>query len=296
MSQISKPNPPQHLAELQEWFASIITQPIDFQSRIAPFTPRGAPIEEEAALFISPSPTLQSHQRIELYNQQYWWRLLKIMHDTYPLAVRLFSYEDFNRTIAIPYLQKYFPKHWSLSALGDRLPQWLKEEYHADDKELMTHAIAIDHAYNLAFFSIHYPPLSNEDLQGANSVLILNTELHLQPHVRLFKMPFDLFAFRKELLKESPEYWVEQDFPKLEKDRTYHFLVYRRRSLIVTWKEISPTEYALLEKLSLGASIDVICQWIETQSEAIQQEATSNLSAWFQEWSGEGILTKIKQS
>ncbi|MGK5594584.1 MAG: HvfC/BufC family peptide modification chaperone [Parachlamydiaceae bacterium] len=296
MSHICEPQPPQSLTKLQEWFASIITQPIDDQSQIAPLTPRGAPIEKEAAIFIKPSPALKSYQRIEIYNQQYWWRLLKIMQETYPLAVRLFSYEDFNRTLATPYLQKYFPNHWSLSLLGDRLPQWVEEEYHADDKELITHSVAMDHAYNRAFFSLHYPALSLEDLQGANSVLILNTKLHLQPHVRLFKMPFDLFAFRKELMKESPEYWVENDFPQLKKDRTYHFLVYRRRSLMVTWKEISPTEYALLEQFSLGASVDVICQWIETQPETTQQEAESHLSAWFQDWSAEGILTKVKQS
>src|SRR4051812_44875922 len=102
---------PTQLKRMQEWFASIITRPVDEESRINPLSPEGVPMEQEACRYITPSATLLPAQRIQIYNQQYWWRLLSIMHELYPLVTRLFGHRDFNQTIAIPYLVKYPPSH-----------------------------------------------------------------------------------------------------------------------------------------------------------------------------------------
>lgn len=101
---------PFKLKKTQLWFGSIIGRPIDEDSKMNPISPAGQPIEIEACDFIRPSPTLRPAQRIQIYNQQYWWRLLSSMHETFPLVTRLFGYHDFNKIIAIPYLVKFPPE------------------------------------------------------------------------------------------------------------------------------------------------------------------------------------------
>lgn len=280
---------PTQLMVTQEWFASIITVPIDMESRIAPITPNGNPITEEAKEYVAASPTLEPHQRIQIYNQQYWWRLLNSMQEAFPLLTRLFGYSDFNQTIAIPYIKLYGPNHWSLTQIFNHVDEWVKNEYHKEDKELVFNATTIDLRYNQAFFMHEGPTLTIEEISHDS---ILETQLTLQPFVFLFELPSNLFAFRDEILKEKPEYWLDHDFPKLDKTRTFYFVLYRNRKKHVAWKEISFEEWTLLQLFSASSSIDDVCAFIETQEASFQNICAEKLTIWFQEWTTDGFLLK----
>jgi len=249
-------------------------------------------MEEEACDYIVPSPTLKPAARIQIYNQQYWWRLLNALHDIYPLVTRLFGYYDFNMRLGIPYICRYPPNHWSLSHLGSRLPQWLKEEYQESDRELILNAAAIDNAFNDSFTSVDQKALSMDNLPVPNDpASIMDRPLFLQKHVHLFAMNYDLFDFRVEFLKQNPDYWIENDFPPLQKGRPYYFVLYRTLNNLINWKEISNAEYFLLSQLALGISVEAACDLLETQDEEIQKAAYQNLHRWFQEWTALRWLT-----
>lgn len=274
---------PQQLKKTQVWFGSIIERPIDVDNNMNPVSPSGRPMTEESAEFINPSPTLRPEQRIQIYNQQYWWRLINNLHETFPLVTRLFGYHGFNFTIAMPYLVKYPPRHWNLNTLGDRLPQWIEEEYTAADKKLIYDAARLDLAFVDSFIAPQSKPLSTENMP-AQSDALLDVKCTLQPHLHLFQLPYELFAFRIEFLKETPEHWIEHDFPSLAKERQYHFVMFRNTHNDISWREVSPVEYALLQCFQKGSSISEACDWIEQQSSEIVEEASKNLHLWFQEW------------
>ena len=44
----------------------------------------GRPMEEAAADFIKPNDRLSSFERLEIYNRQYWFRVLDCLWDDYP--------------------------------------------------------------------------------------------------------------------------------------------------------------------------------------------------------------------
>lgn len=282
-------NVPQMLKREQIWFGSIIGRAIDDDSKMNPVSPSGQMMEIEAAEHIAPSPTLRPAQRIQIYNQQYWWRLLNTMHESFPLVTRLFGFYDFNRTIGFPYLTKYNPRHWSLSYLGDRLVQWLEEDYHAKDKGLVMDAAKVDWAFSDSFTTAILPPLSQEHFAGQDeSSEIFAKQLYLQPHIFLFKLDYDLFRYRLDFLKKDPDYWLDHDFPVLEQSRPYFFVLFRNSMNDIAWKEITECEYLLLSLFKRGASIDDACTWLEEQSQAIGDEASNNMQRWFKEWSMRG--------
>jgi len=276
-------NVPGSLRTLQDWFASIITRPIDDQSRINPVAPNGESIETEAGRFIRPSSTLQAEERIEIYNQQYWWRLLNVLHETFPLTVRLFGYYDFNQKIAIPYLEAYPPNHWSLNTLGDTLSEWAEKNYNAADRELILNAVAIDWAYQASFYAAHYQSVNLVEASQKNDVL-LETPLHLQPHVHLFSLNNNLFAFREALLKKDVDEWLNLDFPQLQKERRYHIILYRHPNYDLHWQELSEAAYEVLKRFEKAESIESLCHWLERQDEALVIEASEHLHHWFQQW------------
>lgn len=276
------PKVPIPLKETQQWFGSIISRPVDGNSCIDPIAPSGQPIVSEACQYICPSPTLRPAQRIQIYNQQYWWRLLNALQESFPLVTRLFGCHGFNFTIGMPYLQKYPPSHWTLNVLGDRLPAWINECYMADDRKLIYDAAQIDCAFSHSFTAAHLQPITvptNGDLSA-----LLEQTLHLQPHIHLLTMPYDLFSFRVAFLKESPEYWIEHDFPSLAKEKQYYWVLYRNHKNDISWAEISLAEYGLLQQFQKGISITCACEWIEEQEEGIVHEASQNLHRWLQEW------------
>lgn len=276
---------PSTLKNTQIWFASIITRPIDIENRMELISPSGASMVQEAVKYINASPTMQPYERIELYNQQYWWRLLSNLQENYPLVTRLFGYLDFNQSIAFPYLVKYPSSHWSLNYLGEHLMRWIDEEYDASDKLLVKHAAEVDLAINTSFFANRYEPLRTVNLSPEETETLSEKTLCLEPHVKLLTMPYQLLKFREEMMLQDPDYWTENPFPILEHDKgIYAFAIYRNRKDHVVWDCITPTVFKILELFKKGTNIENVCEWIELQTEETVTEATTNLHLWFQEW------------
>ena len=274
--------PPKSLKEIQKWFGQAITQAIDENSCISPIGPYGNSIDEEAKQFIRPSLTLAPKERIEIYNQQYWWRLLTIMHENFPLLTALFGYFDFNHSIATPYLENYPPQHWSLNTLGDTLPEWILAKYHQDDKNLVLESALIDLSYNLSFTAGELTLIKAEET-------VLKQKVALQPHLFLLELSYDLIPFRAEVLKQKPDYFEEHPFPKLNKKQHY-LAIYRTPHYQISSKEISYEEYCSLQKFKEGVSVEEFCDWLETQKTSIIREAEKNLIIWFQEWTSLGWI------
>lgn len=274
---------PKPLLEIQKWFGAVIAAPLKKDDLISPISPSGKSIKDEANAFIIPSEGLEPFERIQIYNQQYWWRLLAIMQDAFPCVLRLFGYRDFNELIAVPYMTRYQPNDWSLNTLGSRLIPWIEEFYNHEDKPLVLDAARLDYAYQTIFFTQDKPRLdaSSEDFSVK--------PLYMQPSACLLDFPYDMVEFRKNLLKHEPEHWLEQPFPELKKEPTF-ILIYRTPRGLFKTKSISETESRLLSHFQEGMTIDALCEWVEKQPEAFRQETEANLQKWFSEWTVLGIL------
>jgi len=273
---------PLALKELQIWFGAIISRPIDENNQMNPLSPKGIPMDQEASTYIVPSPTLKPAERIQIYNQQYWWRLMGILQDIFPTLLRLFGSFEFNQVIATPYLDKYPPQHWSLNKLGDRLVNWIEEEYHAKDKQVVHELAKIDWAFNDQFFTAHYPPLDASKAENPDD--LLHQPMTLQPHVHLFTLERDFFALREEFLKHPAEYWVENDFPKLPPKEKCTFVLYRNSHQSSEVKKVTFAELHFLSQFESAKTIDQACQWLEEQPNAVCEEAAAHLQEWLQSW------------
>lgn len=275
---------PKALFDLQKWFGEIISTPLCEGDTIAKITPSHQEIEKEASRFVVKSETLLPYQRVEIYNQQYWWRLLGILQENYPLLLRLFGYSAFNQVILIPYLKAYPPSDWSVNFVGNQLPAYLFKNYHEKDRTLVLNAAKLDLAYHNMFF--------HKVLEKLPSIESDKT-LYLQPHVKLFKLPFNLFSFRREMIEKQGDYYLENPFPELVKG-TYFFVLYRKDKFFA-WRQLEEGEYQILKQFEKGASIDTCCSFLETAKESIQKAAENSLSLWFKNMAEDNLLSYTKK-
>ncbi len=240
---------PTALLEMQHWFASVITAPIEEsdEANIPIYQNR---LIDEMRLRIAPSPHLKSEERIGIYHQQYWWRLITIIQDLYPSLVRIFDYADFNLLIAEPYLLKCPPKDWFLSRIGAKLPQWVKKNYREKDSPLVYLLACLDHAYESLIFADPRPEITPSAIPQC-----ANKTLYLQPSVALFELEADLFTFRAQLLKHPPTHWQIHDLPKITKSLNKTFFVLYRKKEENFYEEISEVEFQLLSRFQKGARL-----------------------------------------
>ena len=261
---------PESLKSIQKWFGETIGHPIDENSCMTATT--------NAAQYIAPSPTLKPNQRIELYSQQYWWRLLDALQENFPFLTRLFGYTDFNASIGKPTLAQYPPTHWSLTMLGEQVPRWIDENYHENDRSLVLDAARIDWSMIHSFTARHHPSISIEQLQN-----LMTTPLYLQPHLHLFDLRGNLFSSRDKMIKEEGDYWMAHPFPEIEKSGSHTYVVYRNQNNHVSWLQLDKGDYFLLHQIQSGKTLQQACDHLAEDPE-LSKEATDRIALWSRRW------------
>lgn len=271
------PASPPLLKEIQDWFGSIIRQKFEENERLSSK-------EEETSRYILPSKTLRSKERMEIYHQQYWWRLLNVLQENFPGLTRLLGSLPFKKTVAIPYLIAQAPTDFALCKLGKTLSDWLKSNYFEENRESVIHVALIDWAMQKAFWGEQHLPLDTTDN-------ILNRALYLQPYLSLFSFSSDFFQFREKLMQKEID--SSQPLPKLTVKIGF-FAVFRTPQNPIIWKEITETEYIILSSIDEGKTLGEALAKIEESGGAILEEALNLLPLFFQHWTLLGWFTLQK--
>lgn len=285
------PKVPLNLCFLQEWFGSILTQPIEEKSQLPIISCNGKNIKKEANRYLSSSKKLTAEKRLEIYYKQYWWRLLTTLQDTFPTLCRLFSYGECNSTLFIPYLGDFPSSHWNLNFLGKHFYLWLKKHYKAKDKQVVLAATKIDWAFWYTFFIEKKPPLLFQENMIPK---LINTPLTFQFDFQLFHYSFDFFSFRKSFLKNSEEYWIDHPFPTLlQEKKMYFFSFFRTFEGEICWEEIEEAEWQFLKNMQKGNSIVSICNKLEKQKGIFYEQTRGNLTNWIQKWIKNKVFIQV---
>ena len=84
----------------------------------------GSRMQDVAAEFIKPNDRLTSFERLQIYNQQYWWRLLANFADDFRGLRAVLGERKFDR-VAVAYLEAWPSRSWTLRNLGSHLAEFL---------------------------------------------------------------------------------------------------------------------------------------------------------------------------
>jgi hypothetical protein len=287
------------LKALQRRMAEILFRPLNADWRMEAKT-GGRKTADIVAEFITPNDRLSSFERLEIYNRQYWFRLLDILHDDYP-GVRAILGEKCFLKLSTAYLAKHPSASYTLRDLGSRLEQFLREEPQWTGAR---QAAAIDMArfewaQTVAFDGPSLPVVSVDDLLDTPPDQL---RMGVQPYLSLLELDFAVDKFLQAVRKregdslrgeasnaisEPPQKTKTPSRVRPPKAERVHLVVHRHDNALY-YKRLEPAAFCLLAALRDGQTLENAC----LSAVEADTRITSQIQAWFRDWSQLGWFCK----
>jgi hypothetical protein len=300
----SKPaGPGKDLRAIQRAFATGITRPLTAGRRMQPKWVDGESSHEAVAAFIKPNDRLSSFDRIEIYNKQYWFRLLDCLYEDFP-GLRAVVGEKRFHDLSVAYLTKYPSNSHALRDLGNRLEKFLRDEpkWVAPHEALARDIVRLEWAHIVAFDGEALPPLEIDALLDGGDPARLR--LGFQPYITFLACdyPVDNFLLavrRREEPKGEASNAVDDrrkwtrpkkvSRPKPEKI----FLAVHRMENSVWYKRLEPEAYLICSALQKGAPLQTACERAFRRKKA-DENFGATLQNWFAQWASFGWFCRAE--
>jgi hypothetical protein len=280
------PSPPEDLAQFQRTLATAIMRPLTADDRMQP-------AGESAAALVKPNDRLTAFERLEIYNRQYWFRLLDSLYEDYPGLRAVLGDARFMR-LAVAYLERHPSRSPLLRNLGDRLANFLaaEPEWAHPHEAVALDMARLEWAQVVAFDGARKPAASLAKLAGLPPERIF---LRLQPFASLLalKHPVDEVVLR--LLRQDSKLrsGASNAVEALERPRRRSiaariprratWLLVHRQENSVYFKRLTRAQFSVLRALQEGASLADACAQIPAKH-------AGDVAAWFQNWASLGLL------
>ena len=257
----------------------------------------GSLMKSVASEFIKPNDRLTSFERLEIYNRQYWFRVLDCLYDDYPGLRTIVGERKFMK-LARAYLTRYQSDSYTLRDLGNRLEQFLREEpnWSAPREELALDMARFEWAQVVAFDGPSKPPVTQDDILDTPPSKL---KLGLQPYLSLLELDFAVDDFLIAVKKRESDVLRGEAsnakdaapktrgrhkrvrFPKREKV----YLAVHRHDNVLYYKRLEEEEYAILKLLDRGVAVDDACIEAVTASSRATVDWPAQIKQWFESWS-----------
>jgi putative DNA-binding protein len=251
-----------NLLELQRRMSRDVMRPLTPGFTMQAVTEQGLPTDEIAAGYIKANSVLTSFERLEIYNRQYWFRVIDAVSEDFAALCAVLGRQRFD-SLVLAYLRENPSTSFTLRNLGARLPAWL-----ASYPELAgpQHALAVDvarleWAYIEAFDGTSLMPLALEDFAGLGR----DSTLRLQPHLRLLDLRYPVDEVVLAVHRMNPEIDIvsnavserrqASDLTLPQVSRSNVYLAVHRFDDSVYYRRIEREEFLLLAGLRDGDSI-----------------------------------------
>lgn len=280
------------LGELQALMAGAIMQSLAPGDRMQKAS---GPI---ANALIKPNDRLTSFERLEIYNRQYWFRILDCFYDDYPGLRAVIGERKFDR-LARAYLARYPSACFTLRNLGSRLERFLRAEpqWIAPHERLALDMVRLEWAHIVAFDEGAKPVVHVDDLLGRNPSKV---RLGLQPYMTLLEVhyPVDdlLLAAKKgddrlraeasNAVEIHQRHTVRLNVRSLKPQRQY--IAVHRMKCSVYYKTLTREQFQVLRALQRGATLEKACAVLLKRHGNTAKESTGDIQKWFAAWASFG--------
>ena len=284
-----------NLLELQRRMAEDVMRPLTPDFRMQNSTSDGTSTHELAESYIKPNDLLSSSDRLEIYNRQYWFRVMAAIAEDYPGLLAVLGEETFDKLV-LAYLKENPSTSFTLRNLGSKLPRWLEDhsEFAPRRHDLLIDVAKLEWAYVESFDSASLSPLSELDI----SELTAESRLSLQPHLQLLDLRYPVDKLILAVHRETAPAEVASNAASEHKHKSQKRLPVMRRSVIhlaihrfennVYYRRIDREAFLLLSSLQGGATLGVAIKTAFNESALSATEQAQKIQEYFTHAAGLG--------
>jgi hypothetical protein len=206
---------------------------------------------------------LTSHERLRLYAQQYWWRLLDSLRDDFPATEKVLGSKRFHQ-LSVRYIAKCPSRKYSLIYLGERFAAFIARDTKvpARLRGLARDVAALEWAQMESFGAGEHSPLVQDDFAKPD---FTRRKVYVQPFIRLLSLNHRADDFvengRDSFLRSTAsnvclvnERKSVRGQTNSKKEKTL-LAVYRYEGR-VRFRRLTPVMYTLLTIFSKGSSLE----------------------------------------
>jgi len=255
-----------------------------------------------AVRLIKPNARLTAHERLDIYHQQYWLRILGSLREDFPALAAALGEAKFER-LARAYLAAHPSRSFTLRNLGRHLEAFVLRPAHrrltAPHTALAADLARFEWAQVVAFDEGEIAPVTAEQLAGADPARL---RLRLQPYLSVlrFAHPVDHFvlalqredrnrteasqamAAGKKKSRASKKTPVKPSLPQ----PAATFLAIHRVDTLLFTKPLPIEAFRLLTALAEGRTIARACTiaFLVPKGRKLPDEEVLRRGALLQEW------------
>jgi hypothetical protein len=285
------------LLHLQRRMARAVMTPLTSSERMRPVSPDGRSMRAVASQIIKPNDRLTSFERLEIYNRQYWFRVLSAFAEDFPGVRAVLGGRRFD-AMAKAYLIDCPSQSFTLRNLGSRLVNWLEKHptWAGERQNLAVDMARLEWADIEAFDGKREPSLKREDLAGATPAKL---RLRLQPYVTLLALRYPVDDLLLEVRRDSDDLDVASNtFSERHKRKRVTavaklepkpiFLAVHRLDEDVYFRRLDREEFAILSALHAGKSLNAVMGSALRESLTALADRPAHVEKWFHTWSALG--------
>jgi len=279
-----------NLAQLQRHIAHAVMTPLTPAERMRRST------SAVAKKIIKPNDRLTSFERLEIYNRQYWFRVLDGFSDDFPGLRAVLGDRSFD-SLAKHYLTDCPSRSFTMRDLGSRLETWLRKHpsYARGRVPLALDMVRLEWAEIETFDGAAEPPVTAAKLAGADPAKL---RLRLQPYIRLLALHYPVDDLLLAVKHDPPPGMASNAMEERQKRKKVAavarlkpapvFLAIHRVDYMVYFRRLDREEFAILHSLQNGRTLERAILAAFRSSKIPVSERASRVAAWFQNWSSLG--------
>jgi len=268
------------LAELQRRFFELVTGPQRIAEELAR---RGIP-EPELAALIAGDARASAVERLDVYANMYFFRILEVLRADYPKLAAVVGAEPFH-DLATDYLQSHPSRHPSLRFVGAALPGFLARHALGATRPWLAELAALEWARVDVFDRADAEVLSHAALSALEPEAFAALALASVPACALVPA-----AWTVEDVWRAIEGGLEPAAPTMADPR--HAILVWRRGVTVHHRTVGARERRALESLLPGTTFGALCAALGDELDSA--ETAARLAADFLgRWLADDLLARL---
>jgi hypothetical protein len=287
------------LDQIQRRMFDAVRQPLTAAEGMRQRARDGRRMRDVAESIIKPNNRLTSFERLEIYNRQYWFRILSALAEDFE-GLRLILGDRAFEKLSVAYLLDCPSQSFTLRNLGSRLEGWLRAhpEHIAGLEDIALDMVRLEWAEIEAFDEAAKPRLSESDLAS----MAPDPRFQLQPYLRLLELNYPVDELLLSIRRQQREFGMMsnavEERPQRRRPRKRAlpkadeiFLAVHRADNSVYFKRLDPDAFGILRGLGEGKPLSQAVECVDW-SDGSGERAAENLQAWFALWSSLGWFCK----